>query len=274
MSPRGRECLPPKEMSPPEGNVSSRKEMSPPGRKCLLPEGNVSSRRESLLPEGNVSSRKEMSPPGRECLLPEGISPPGRECLLPEGNVSSRRECLVPEGNVSSRRESLSSRRNVSSRRECLLAEGMSPRGGNVSSRRKCLLPEGMRALASSAAQARIQDITQCVAKHVEAEHGGADGQPWPDRQPWRLQHERAACPAEHRAPGRKRRRHAITQERQRRFRQNSHAKLRRRQHQDRRGHIRQHIPLHDAPVPRPDTARRLHVRLVAHPQHCAAHDA
>src|SRR3979490_1666816 len=84
-----------------------------------------------------------------------------------------------------------------------------------------------------------IQHVAQSVAEHVEAKNNQADCESGPDRQPGRLEHIRAARPAEHPTPRWMWWRYSIAEKTDGRFRQNSRAQPHRCQNEDRHKDVR-----------------------------------
>src|SRR5438128_2579720 len=124
------------------------------------------------------------------------------------------------------------------------------------------------------AAQSRIEHIAQRVAEHVEPEDGQRDRHPGPHGHPRRAEHVRAARAREHRAPRREGRRHAETEERERRLRQDCGAEPDRRQDDDRRHDVGQDVAGDDARVAAAERAGRLDVRRLGHRDRGAADHA
>ena len=83
-------------------------------------------------------------------------------------------------------------------------------------------LPDLLFSDLSRSAHARIEQIAQRVSEHVGGVDDDGEAEARRQRQPGSLEHEGAARSRQHAAPGRRRRRHAETEERQARIRPGS----------------------------------------------------
>ena len=119
---------------------------------------------------------------------------------------------------------------------------------------------------------ARVERVTEGVAKQVEAEHRRADREAREDRRPRRVAQEvEVATVRDHAAPARRRRLHTQAEERQRGLRHDRTGDAEGRRDDDRRYDVRQHVPGDDPGIARTQRADGLHVLELTHDEHLAS---
>src|SRR3954447_14667114 len=115
------------------------------------------------------------------------------------------------------------------------------------------------RGLLSLAAY--IDKVPNRISKKVAGQNNHRDADAWGENQQWILPKVIAGV-VQHRAPIRRRRLHAKSEETEAGDGQDHHAEIERRQHGDRGHKIRHEMPGDDPERARAETHRRLHVDL------------